>query len=216
MNLKERVQKRLKELDESPITLARSVGLERGFINDIVVGRKVTVRGDKLALVAKALRCDPSYLTDENPAPKMMFDIPGVRVLGICETGIWRDRSLEIDGPQTLPISPDARFPNSPQGAFILRGYHNLGTSRYLTAGLAIEFPKFEQSIRPVENGMLVAIKREKDRLLEKSLRLVETGRTTRLIGLPGDKAASDPIEFANGKGATILAVIITVIQLTL
>lgn len=219
MTLKDRVQQRIKELDESPITLARSVGLERGYINDIIIGRKSTVRGDKLALVAKALRCDPSFLTEENPAPKMLFDVPGIRVLGICESGVWRDRNVGIDGPQVLPIAPDARFPYAMQGAFILRGYHSWDTSQHLTAGIAIEFPRFEQSIRPAENGMLVVVRREKDRLAETALRMVETGRTIRLLALSGDKAAGDPIECTakgTAKGTAIVAVITSVIQLVI
>jgi phage repressor protein C with HTH and peptisase S24 domain len=54
--LKEFVEKRLLELGESPFSLARRYGAERGFINDILIGKKRSVRGDKMHLLAAMLQ----------------------------------------------------------------------------------------------------------------------------------------------------------------
>ncbi len=62
-NLKEIVAKRIKELGLEPIPAAKSVGLERGFIRDIIVGRKKSVSSNKITLLAKALQLDPTALS---------------------------------------------------------------------------------------------------------------------------------------------------------
>ena len=64
--LKRRVVSRLKELGLEPIPAATSAGLERNFINDIINGKKKTVRGDMIGRLAKALQCQPEYLLLEN------------------------------------------------------------------------------------------------------------------------------------------------------
>lgn len=53
--LRERVQKRLEELDRSPITAAVEAGLERTYIRDFVGGKKDSIRSDKYEQVARAL-----------------------------------------------------------------------------------------------------------------------------------------------------------------
>jgi phage repressor protein C with HTH and peptisase S24 domain len=62
--LRERVSKRLLELNRSPITAAVSVGLERTYIRDFVSGKKDSVRSDKHALLARALDWTVSDLLD--------------------------------------------------------------------------------------------------------------------------------------------------------
>lgn len=53
--LKEVVRERLASLERNPFEAARRGGMERGFINDILQGKKTSVRGESLAKVAKAL-----------------------------------------------------------------------------------------------------------------------------------------------------------------
>ncbi len=60
--LSEIVAERLDQLDLSPITAARSVGLGRTYIRDIVAGNKKDIRREKLPQVAEALRLDPEAL----------------------------------------------------------------------------------------------------------------------------------------------------------
>lgn len=218
MDLKDRVRQRIEEIGESPITLAKSVGLERGYINDILIGRKVSIRGDKIALVARALRCDPSYLTDDRPPPKMMFQLPGIPVLGVCQSGVWRDPNVKPDFPATLPISPDIRFPNTSQVAYLIRGSSLNEGALGNAAAIGIDIHLFEQTIRRVENGMLVVVRRERGGLVETSMRMVEKGAEhIRLVTSNCDLTPSDPISIGSkGKGSTILAVITKITKLLL
>jgi hypothetical protein len=45
---------RLKELKRNPFEAARLGGLERSFVNDILIGRKRSVRGENLERLARA------------------------------------------------------------------------------------------------------------------------------------------------------------------
>ena len=49
------VQARLNQLGRNPFEAARKGGLERSFINDILIGRKKSVRGDNIGRLATAL-----------------------------------------------------------------------------------------------------------------------------------------------------------------
>lgn len=53
--LKEFVEERLAELDRNPFEAARKGGLERSFVNDILIGKKHSVSGGKIPLLAEAL-----------------------------------------------------------------------------------------------------------------------------------------------------------------
>jgi hypothetical protein len=92
------VMERLKELNRNPFEAARLGGLDRSFVNDILIGRKRSVRGDNLERLARALDWDSGMLMDaarrsrspkgfnlEGPAPGagVNFDLFDVHVLRI-------------------------------------------------------------------------------------------------------------------------------------
>jgi len=54
-SLREIVAARLRDLGRNPFEAAKTAGLERTFLNDILIGRKRSVRGDNLAHLADAL-----------------------------------------------------------------------------------------------------------------------------------------------------------------
>ncbi|WP_420478265.1 S24 family peptidase [Brevundimonas sp. FT23028] len=54
-SLKTVVEKRLAQIGKNPFEAARDGGLERNFVNDIINGKKQSVRGDNLAKLAKGL-----------------------------------------------------------------------------------------------------------------------------------------------------------------
>jgi hypothetical protein len=67
------VMERLKELNRNPFEAARVGGLDRSFVNDILIGRKRSVRGDNLERLARALDWDSGMLMDasrRNRPPK--------------------------------------------------------------------------------------------------------------------------------------------------
>lgn len=89
--LQEIVSTRLEELKLGPVEAAVQGGLERTYIRDIVVGKKQSVKTDKLALLARALQLDPDALARNeaiavSPSP------------------------VESEAPQSRP-KPNASFP---------------------------------------------------------------------------------------------------------
>jgi hypothetical protein len=68
------VIERLKELNRNPFEAARLGGLERSFVNDILIGRKRSVRGENFQRLARALDWDSRLLMDaaayRSPSPK--------------------------------------------------------------------------------------------------------------------------------------------------
>ena len=73
--LQRAVMERLKELDRNPFEAARLGGLERSFVNDILIGRKRSVRGENVERLARALDWDSSLLMNaarRRPSPKRL------------------------------------------------------------------------------------------------------------------------------------------------
>lgn len=199
MNIRERVQARVDALGKSPITLAKRVGLERGFIRDILSGRKKAVGIANLTMVAEALECDPGYLTGDLDVPQAGGpvredeDAPiGLQVMGICEAGVWRKPGAMQFARTRVAVSPELRFPKAPQACYRIRG--DALDCLHLADGMyvrGIEHQFFTSKIRPLETGMFVVLRRERKHLreVELSLRLVEiTARVTRLKASPEDR----------------------------
>jgi transcriptional regulator with XRE-family HTH domain len=61
-SLRQIVEDRLTVLGKNPFEAARSAGLERSYLNDILIGRKTNVRNDKIPALAKALGLDTAML----------------------------------------------------------------------------------------------------------------------------------------------------------
>jgi phage repressor protein C with HTH and peptisase S24 domain len=66
--LKDRVEHRLRDLGINAFEAARRGELERGFVNDILNGKKQSVRGNNLARLARALEVPPEFLLLEDYA----------------------------------------------------------------------------------------------------------------------------------------------------
>jgi hypothetical protein len=80
--LQRAVISRLKELDRNPFEAARLGGLERSFVNDILIGRKRSVRGENLERLARALDWDSRRLMDaarRSPSKGANFGWPSPR-----------------------------------------------------------------------------------------------------------------------------------------
>lgn len=195
MDLRDRVLRRLAELNQSPFTLAKSVGLHRQYINDIVVGRKEKLLNPtKRKLVARALQCDEGYLTGAQPVPRMTAEPAGFAVAGVCQTGIWRDPETPPDYPRIFPAAPDTRFPLVPQVAFLLRGYRCIADAPELMMGLiCIERDVYVANYQGLRDGLIVVVNRKKNGLIETSLRQIEKGPPDHLRSVEWDNAAPQP-----------------------
>lgn len=69
LTLKDRVQLRLAAIGAKPIPAAVKAGLGRDFINDIINGKKTSIRGNKLEAVAAVLETTVAYLLGETDDP---------------------------------------------------------------------------------------------------------------------------------------------------
>ena len=195
MGLQEKVAARVEELGVSSITLAKSVGLERGYINDIIIGRKKTIRADKAPLVAMALQVPVEWLSDAGPAEG---DASGAHHEphwgGVCEMGVWRTeaaRVLESRPPRgsVLEACASADFVFQVRG----RGMEGAGIQDGM---IAFATRVTEGAHGAPRTGSIVVLER----------RRIKTGETEislrRVLGPTGRLLASEPPE---GHGATDL-----------
>ncbi len=128
MTLKDLVAARLADLRRNPFEAARLAGLERGFINDILAGKKRSVRGENLAKLAVGLDCDPEYLLGRQETAKTNFSRHAAGVVyirGEVAAGLWLDAGL--DGwdnceYEPSPFPPDSRYATASQFDLIVRG----------------------------------------------------------------------------------------------
>jgi transcriptional regulator with XRE-family HTH domain len=184
MDLQSRVRRRVEELGQSPITLAKAVGLERGFINDIVIGRKHSVRTDKLELVARALGVSIGYLQGTEVAPRGKPNMPMNTIAAICETVVWRTLEASV-----LPPAPPIRklMPGH-YDLYLARGdgMHGAGVNDGMTM-IGIEHDRFLSEHGVIPTGAIVVSTRthEETGAVETSLRKIVHGHQTRLIACP-------------------------------
>lgn len=164
-----RIRMRLNQLDINPFEAARRAGLERSFINDVLIGRKISVREAGLTKLALGLDCDPAYLTGHQETPRALVADPaqGMTVVGVCETGVWR--SAEAVVPATVvPLMPDPRFPGVPNLALMARG--DGGAAAGISDGdyvVALDYGRWEEREGPVRDGQLCVVRRERVELQE-------------------------------------------------
>ena len=84
-SLKERVERRLEELNRNPFEAARIGQLERSFVNDILIGKKVSVQGSSLPKLASALDWTVASLLGDDPVGVESTRV--IRVRGLVGAG---------------------------------------------------------------------------------------------------------------------------------
>lgn len=166
-----RVRQRIAALKISPIRLAQDVGLDRGYINDIIVGRKKNISRRNLPLVAKALQCDPEYLLGKQDEVRIPGRSPlrtsnsqrsGLRFGGICETGVWKSPAAQTEmlSADPAPMEPDPKYDGMPQVAYMVRG-DGMGGAQ-IKDGMwvtGVDGDAWQREIGPLESGMIVAVR---------------------------------------------------------
>jgi phage repressor protein C with HTH and peptisase S24 domain len=96
-SLKDTVQRRLDDLEKNPFEAARDGGLERNFINDILNGKKVSVRGANLEKLARGLETTPSALLSGDLAP---IDPADPRERADRDTDVRAEQGAMIEIPE--------------------------------------------------------------------------------------------------------------------
>lgn len=95
--LRERVGNRLADLHLNSFEAARRAGLGRDFVNDILNGRKKSVRTEGLRRLADALQCDAGWLIGDSDTPVFVASAPSeiVFVEADIAAGLYREHSIE-------------------------------------------------------------------------------------------------------------------------
>lgn len=224
MTIASKVRERIDHLGSNPAEIARRAGLARTFVSDLLAGKKKSVRGDGLIALASALECDPQYLTGDQPsprAPRRPAEIhpltDDVRVLGVCEAGVWRTPG-SLPDLGTLPGCRDPRLADRTQVAFLARG--NAAASVWIADGMMV------CGIVPVDDGEsdegfagapLVVRQSRSGVGEETSIRVIEVGlRGARLIS-PDRDPMTPPIPYPTADRETrveILAIVTKAVKL--
>lgn len=184
-DLRERVQERLNVLGINPFEAARRANLERGYVNDILQGKKKTVRGPYLVALAEVLACDIEYLLGarDTPRPFRVVDrrSPGyLKVAGTVEAGVYRDAAAAI-AEERVGLPADPEFPQDAQLAYRVAG--DSMNLRGVEPGMILACVKTEAwtSIKGrLRDGLLVIVRRsmggEADETTCKEFRRAEDG----------------------------------------
>lgn len=127
--LKARIQERLSTLDLDVFEAERRAGVKRGFIYELLNGKKETIRPKALPPIADALDCDVGYLTGEQTEPRRGQPIGrSMRLAGIAEAGVWRDPEVQSPLPEVeLAVLPDPRYDPAKVQLFLVRDDHAAG-----------------------------------------------------------------------------------------
>jgi hypothetical protein len=155
--LRERVRLRLETLELNPFEAARKASFERSFVNDLLIGKKTTVRQSKLPALARALDCDPEYLTGLQGSPRAGGPAGALKLAGIAEAGAWRQPGNTASQGQSIPLGTDPRYPAHEQEAFIVRGNHAAGIG--VTDGAVVTVYTGQMAYR---DGDVVAVRRKR------------------------------------------------------
>lgn len=117
--LQELVKNRLEELGLSPIAAAQSVDLERSFIRDIVFGKKQTVKADKIAQLAKALRLDPEALARAEAVPVQTVEVSSSPARP-APNASFPPQFQQFNTTKRIPLMGQSEA--GPNGRFIMNG----------------------------------------------------------------------------------------------
>ena len=185
--LRNRLQERLSALKINPFEAARRAGFERSMINDLLIGKKKTIRQGKLEAIADALDCDPEYLAGFQPRPRRREELDGTAseglpLRGVCEADAWREAGGLAQ--ELISINPDPRYPADRQSAYLVRGDHAAGLGIDDGAILCVVEVSAVEDIR---DGDIVLASRSRAGVVELTARKVSIGRSgVLLLARPG------------------------------
>lgn len=169
--LRRRVQERLAALEINPFEAARRAKLERSFVNDLLIGKKSTIREGGIIRLAEALECDPEYLTGAQSRPVRGENPTGLPLAGIVELGAWREDGESAIPETPIPIAPDPRFPPERIKIYLVRGDHAAGLG--ISDGSVICVLAGETNVR---EGDILLAERTRGSEKELSIRVLTAG----------------------------------------
>lgn len=130
--LRKRVQGRLDALGINAFEAAKRGGLTRNFFYELFRKENGKFKKDRFNLkhldaAAKALDCDPEYLTFEQRTPRRGGVPDGMKLSGVAEAGALRAPGAGIPKGLSAVLEPDPRYPEDTQEVYQVRGGHAAG-----------------------------------------------------------------------------------------
>jgi phage repressor protein C with HTH and peptisase S24 domain len=196
--LKKVVEARLDELKRNKFEAERMGGFTKGFLNDILIGRKLNVRGANYEKLARALDWTPVELTEalfgpeEAEAKVPVGDQAAIRdgqpiasriiaIRGFTQAGQWNEfEHWEDDwhGEVSIPEVPGV-WPGLGQFAYLVKG-NSMDALRIFDGEYVICVPYFEAR-EDLRAGDIVVVERVRNSAIERTVKQVEIeGRTVR------------------------------------
>lgn len=176
--LHEVVKERLAELNLNPFAAASRGDLERGFLNDILNGKKRSVRGDNLEKLARALGWTVGDILVAQGAPPHLgaeYVAAAVPVVGKAAAGVW----IEAEEAATLPVifghssvPADPRFPPSAQFDLVVEGD---SLNKFAAPGDRLRCVDIAKANVEINDGDLAVVQRSRENLIETSVRRVRS-----------------------------------------
>ncbi len=146
--------------------------LSVGFTRDLLAGRKNQPRPKGLQRLAEVLECDVGYLLLEQRIPRRIDGMSDIfPLLGRCEVGVWRVRSVLVPELIGFPCPPREEYRPEHQGVYEIVDDHAVGLG--IASGSRVQAldrkGMVEEGFVPVA-GTIVVIERWKDDLVETSI----------------------------------------------
>lgn len=176
MDLPRKIKSRLDELGLNAFEAARRAGLERGSLNDLIIGRKKSIRGHNAVAVAEVLNVDVDWLLGQAETPRAFS--PAAReggepmpLAGQIEGGTWREEDPLAGQPSALCVAPG--WSAEDQLAFMVMG--DVGNAAGIVSGMIVGVVRLEAYVARnggLKDGALVVVERERDTLRERTIRI--------------------------------------------
>lgn len=201
------VVRRLDELGLGPVEAATKAGLERTYIRDIVQGKKLSVRTDKLESLARALQLDAADLS-HSKSTAVDSTVRNVTVKGFVQAGHWAETwEWGDDDVYSVPV------PNDPAlRPFMLHAAETRGPSmdkRYPERTVLV-FTDVVETGASLDLGKRYIVERERaDGLREATVKTLwrDEGGKVWLLPESNDPRFQEPIPIEGGEDDTVRVV---------
>lgn len=175
--LKDIVEARLTALGKNPFQAARDGGLNRAFVNDILIEKKTSVRAQDLDKLAQALEMSPITLLTEISGTAEHDDFSLVYreakqqnaqlvIRGFVQAGVWQEHFDDNWGEAHMgehPVLPEPDYDVGDQFLLEVRGDSmNASEPQPIREGALLKCVSFSAWRRPVETGGIVVIRRNR------------------------------------------------------
>lgn len=202
------VANRLKELGINPFEAARRGDLERSYVNDILIGKKHSVRTDKIESLARALQLDPADLSVSKSKAVAEGAIRRVLVKGFVQAGYWAETWEWGDDDQyTVPVPDDPALQPFTLSAAEARGPSM--NKRYPDKTVLV-FTDAVETGAALELGKRYIVERERaDGLREATVKTLWRDETGKIWLLPesDDPRFQEPIPIDGGEDDAVRVV---------